>query len=306
MIKIGKQIKVVGIIWNFIKNLFKNHKKGIAIGFAGAAAGLGSAGIFEGRKAKRINRNAMDIRNEALSLHDTCREQVSHALEELGNAELAVTDSFSIFADAIGRIKGCPSFKTKVFTKIKLPDVEIQEFKVLSNELRMAIDTIGGAAAGAAAGLAALGVTGFIAAPGALGAGIVLCAKGVGLHKKANKNLREAKALQKQVDEIIGYYSDLENGANTLRNSIELVYRQYLTHLNGLIILVDQNQDWKSYSKAEKQTVENTVRLAKMLFEMCKVDLVIEPGKESELEKVNEKEINKVAMLANNLITAIA
>ena len=76
-------------------------------------------------------------------------------------------------------------------------------FKALPNNLKVAIDSAGGAAAGVLAGIGTLGVSAFLAAPGALGMGIVLCVKGISANKKANSNLQNAKAFRKQANDVL-------------------------------------------------------------------------------------------------------
>ena len=60
--------------------------------------------------------------------------------------------------------------------------------------------------------------------------------------------------------------------------------------------------DWNTFSQKEKQTVENTVLLVTVLYNMCKVKLVLQAKDEKSLNTINTLEINKAL---NNARTAI-
>lgn len=62
------------------------------------------------------------------------------------------------------------------------------------------------------------------------------------------------------------------------------------------------NQAWKEFSKIEKRTVENTVLLARLLYEMTKTNIIIKQDSEEKLEKLNSAEMVKLQKQAGKLL----
>ena len=58
---------------------------------------------------------------------------------------------------------------------------------------------------------------------------------------------------------------------------------------------MSEKTDWNDYSHDERKLVENTVLLVGVLFEMCKVKLVIEKSGASEINEVNTPDNAKAA-----------
>ena len=60
--------------------------------------------------------------------------------------------------------------------------------------------------------------------------------------------------------------------------------------------------DWNDYSDAEKKLTENTALLVGLLYSMCKVQLVLQSNSATELNRVNEEEINASREAAKNFL----
>ena len=170
----------------------------------------------------------------------------------------------------------------------------------------MAIGGVGGAGVGALAGLAAFGAGAIVAAPAMIGAGLVLCVKGYGLKKKAVENKRQAKEMMASVDEIVAFYAELRKAANTYRESVSSVYKVYTEHLNRVEAILMTKTAWKEFTRKEKKTVENTVLLARLLYEMTKVTLVVKQDDEEKLEKINTAELVKLQKQAGKMLKEVA
>ena len=280
----------------------KEHIFGVLLGSAGAGAAAAGVGIHNARKAKRINKNAVAIQEAALEKHDNAYRETQAILEELGESEKTAIDSFPFFADTMARIQGRPQIKTNVLSSVNLPNYEPEEIKSLSANLQMAIVGAGGAGAGALAGLAAFGAGAIIAAPAMLGTGLVLCVKGIGLRKKAVENERQAKSMAKSVDEIIAFYGELQSAARQYKDSVCAVYERYVDYLNRVEGILSEKTTWKEFSKIEKRTVENTVLLARLLYEMTKTNIIIKQDSEEKLEKLNSAEMVKLQKQAGKLL----
>ena len=161
----------------------KDHTIGVILTALGIGVAAGTKGAVDAHKAKKINRQALDIQQAALERRENAYQETQAVLADLGEAEKTAIDSFVHFADTMERIQGRPKMKSNIFSAVKLPNYEPEEIKKLSTDVQMAIVGAGGVGVGALAGLAAFGVGAIIAAPAMAGAGLILCIKGFGLKK---------------------------------------------------------------------------------------------------------------------------
>ncbi len=135
-----------------------------------------------------------------------------------------------------------------------------------------------------------------------LGTGLVLCVKGISLKKKAVENERQAKNMAKSVDEIVAFNSELQSAAKQYRESVCAVYERYVDYLNRVEDILSEKTTWKEFSKKEKRTVENTVLLARLLYEMTKTNIIIKQDCDEKLEKLNSTELVKLQKQAGKLL----
>ena len=291
-------------IIRWIISFFTRHKKGVIVGAAAIGGAGAGAGIFNAHKAKKINRQALDIQQNALERHEQAYQETQAVLALLGEVEKDAIDSFVHFADTMERIQGRPKFKSNIFSTVKLPNYEPEEIKNLSAEVRMAIDGVVGAGVGGLAGLAAFGAGAgaLVAAPAMALGGVVLCVKGFGLKKKAIENKRQAKQMEKSVDEIVAFYAELRKAADSFRGSVTAVYSRYAEGLQHVEDTLTIKTVWKQFSREEKKNVENTVLLARLLYEMTQTKIVVRQEKEEKLETVNTAEIAKLQKQATKLL----
>ena len=291
-------------IIRWIISFFTRHKKGVIVGAAAIGGAGAGAGIFNAHKAKKINRQALDIQQNALEKHEQAYQETQAVLALLGEVEKDAIDSFVHFADTMERIQGRPKFKSNIFSTVKLPNYEPEEIKNLSAEVRMAIDGVVGAGVGGLAGLAAFGAGAgaLVAAPAMALGGVVLCVKGFGLKKKAIENKRQAKQMEKIVDEIVAFYAELRKAADSFRGSVTAVYSRYAEGLQHVEDTLTIKTVWKQFSREEKKNVENTVLLARLLYEMTQTKIVVRQEKEDKLETVNTAEIAKLQKQATKLL----
>ena len=291
-------------IIRWIISFFTRHKKGVIVGAAAIGGAGAGAGIFNAHKAKKINRQALDIQQNALEKHEQAYQETQAVLALLGEVEKDAIDSFVHFADTMERIQGRPKFKSNIFSTVKLPNYEPEEINNPSAEVRMAIDGVVGAGVGGLAGLAAFGAGAgaLVAAPAMALGGVVLCVKGFGLKKKAIENKRQAKQMEKIVDEIVAFYAELRKAADSFRGSVTAVYSRYADGLQRVENTLTTKTVWKQFSREEKKNVENTVLLARLLYEMTQTKIVVRQEKEDKLETVNTVEIAKLQKQATKLL----
>ena len=291
-------------IIRWIISFFTRHKKGVIVGAAAIGGAGAGAGIFNAHKAKKINRQALDIQQNALERHEQAYQETQAVFALVGEVEKDAIDSFVHFADTMERIQGRPKFKSNIFSTVKLPNYEPEEIKNLSAEVRMAIDGVVGAGVGGLAGLAAFGAGAgaLVAAPAMALGGVVLCVKGFGLKKKAIENKRQAKQMEKSVDEIVAFYAELRKAADSFRGIVTAVYSRYAEGLQHVEDTLTIKTVWKQFSREEKKNVENTVLLARLLYEMTQTKIVVRQEKEDRLETVNTAEIAKLQKQATKLL----
>lgn len=69
----------------------------------------------------------------------------------------------------------------------------------------------------------------------------------------------------------------------------------YKTHLQGLkyMVEVDHKTNWNDYMENERLSTENTVLLVGLLYNMCKVELVLQARDEKEINTINYTEVDK-------------
>ena len=293
------------IIVTIIKKVLswlKDHTIGVILTALGIGVAAGTKGAVDAHKAKKINRQALDIQQAALERHENAYQETQAVLADLGEAEKTAIDSFVHFADTMERIQGRPKMKSNIFSAVKLPNYEPEEIKKLSTDVQMAIVGAGGVGVGALAGLAAFGAGAIIAAPAMAGAGLVLCIKGFGLKRKAIENKKQAKQMEKSVDEIVAFYAELQKAAESYRGSVTAVYRRYAEGLRCVDDTLSTKNVWKQFSREEKKNVENTVMLARLLYEMTQTKIVVRQEKEDKLETVNPAELAKLQKQAAKLL----
>ena len=157
---------------------------------------------------------------------------------------------------------------------------------------------LGGGAIAAGGGGMALGST--ILGATTLGAsllvgGIIFSIAGSVISGKADKAMDQMRLAQKEISLICTYLKDLydtEQRFEKSLTSVNRIYRLHLDHLEQQVVLCGKT-DWTQYSDQEKLVTENTVLLVSMLFQMCKVKLVLAAEKDSELNTVNHAEIEQ-------------
>lgn len=293
-------------IFKWLFGFFLKHKKGTLISAAGIGAVGAGVGFSNSIKAKKINKRAQIIQQEALDRHEREYRNTQEVLDKLGQIEKTVIDSFSLFSDLIEHIQGRPQFKTNVFSSVKLPNYETKEIKALSTEFQMAVAGAGGAVIGSLAGLAAFGANAIIAAPAMIVAGVQFCVKGVGLKKKAIENERQAKELKRNVDDIIEFYSKLRTTAESFYSIIHAIYKKYVEYLDRMNSILVTKSRWKDFSSSEKKTVENTVLMTKLLFSMVKTNIIIRSKNEEKIESINTIELSDLQSKAKKVLENVA
>lgn len=168
---------------------------------------------------------------------------------------------------------------------------------------------LGGGALAAGGGGMALGTT--ILGATTLGAGllvggIIFNFAGHKLSDKADEAWSQMKKAEREINKICKYLNQLKKAASkfeTTLRKVDAVYQRYLTQMGNMVI-IEGKTDWLKYTDQEKLITENTVLLVNLLFQMCKVKLVLadEEGDDG-INEVNQAEIDKAISDAESFLT---
>lgn len=157
----------------------------------------------------------------------------------------------------------------------------------------------GGMAAGAAAlGAATLGV-------GLLVGGIIFSFTGGKLSDKADEAWAQMKKAEEKINTICNYLVDLRSTSNQYYETLFKVNEIYQRHLDGLknIVTTLRHTDWNTFTLEERELTENTVLLVGLLYNMCKVELVLKSENENDVNTINKTAVKDSINNANSVLT---
>lgn len=139
---------------------------------------------------------------------------------------------------------------------------------------------------------------------GLLVGGVIFNATGSKLSDKADEAYSQAKRTEKEVKKIVDYFDELSTVAEGFRTSLTNVEEQYMKRLSILdhIINFEEKMKWSEFSEKEKKLTENTVLLVGLLYQMCKIQLVLKTEKEDELNYVNKVAVNQAISNVDQVI----
>ena len=164
---------------------------------------------------------------------------------------------------------------------------------------------LGGGAVAVGGGGIALGTT--ILGVTSLGAsllvgGVIFNVVSSKLSAKTNEAKSQVEEAETNIKEICIYLKYLCSAASRYYDKLCTVNDLYRNHLNIFTEIINQRKhtDWKTFTEEEKKIVENTVLLVGLLYNMCKVKLVLK--EKDGLNRVNEAEIEKALEKANMVL----
>lgn len=139
---------------------------------------------------------------------------------------------------------------------------------------------------------------------GLLVGGVIFNVTGSKLSDKADEAYSQARRTEKEVNKIVEYFDELSTAAEGFRTSLTNVEEQYMKRLSILdhIINFEEKMEWSEFSDKEKILTENTVLLVGLLYQMCKIQLVLKAEKEDELNHVNKLAVNQAVSNADQII----
>lgn len=166
---------------------------------------------------------------------------------------------------------------------------------------------LGGGAIAAGGGGMALGsaiLGGATLGVGLLVGGIIFNISGSSLSNKADEAWTQMKKAEGEIDKICLYLDELFNSAKKFYSTLTKANKIYREHFEKLrtIVEVDGMTDWNMFTSEEKVMTQNTALLVSLLYNMCKVKLVLVAENETGSNRINSIEIDKSIADANKVL----
>jgi len=137
---------------------------------------------------------------------------------------------------------------------------------------------------------------------GLLIGGVIFSVSGSAVSNKADAAYDQMLEAEKIIDDICNYLNDLKSTAKNYLDTLDKVNSRYIEWLGNLKITVNSKADWNDFSSQEKINAENTVLAVGLLYEMCKVKLVIASENEADKNKINYDAIINVTDKASEFL----
>lgn len=166
---------------------------------------------------------------------------------------------------------------------------------------------LGGGAIAAGGGGIALGTTILGAATlgvGLLVGGVIFSFTGGKLSDKADEAWSQMKKAESKINKICEYLINLRNTSNKYYDTLFTVNSVYQQHLDGLksTVTLLGHTDWNTFTSEEKNLTENTVLLVGLLYNMCKVELVLKGEGKDDMNTINTTAVEKTIDNANAVL----
>lgn len=154
-----------------------------------------------------------------------------------------------------------------------------------------ALAALGGGAIAAGGGGMALGTTILGASTlgvGLLIGGVIFSIAGSSVSDKADKAWFQMKDEEDIINELCIYLTDLENVAQKYFITLCNVNNRYKEWFVNLKTVIDSGKtEWNAFTQEERLNAENTVLSVGLLYEMCKVKLVLASENDEQKNSIN-------------------
>lgn len=201
-------------------------------------------------------------------------------LEETGGAEWGAVGGFAAAGAATAALT---AFKTaSTCTAIASPNGVSVTNMTLTAMSAGVLDLGENGGGTAVLGMSKLGV-------GFLVGGLLFNSSDTRLFGKASEAVSQVFEAKEKIDRICFYLEDLVDTSNRYYTSLYEVNKAFERHLEGLktIVTLLDHKDWNTFTDEEKGVAENTVLLVGLLYNMCKVKLVLKAKHEEEVNTIN-------------------
>lgn len=169
---------------------------------------------------------------------------------------------------------------------------------------------LGGGAVAAGGGGIALGTTLLGAATlgvGLLVGGAIFSFTGSKLSDKADEAYDQMIKAENKINSMCSYLSELKGLSDKYSNALYQVNNIYTLHLEKMsdIIVKQKKTDWNFMTVEEKNIIDNSILLVGLLYNMCKVELVLKTNSKNGLNKVNKIKVNESIDEANKAVNLL-
>ena len=213
-------------------------------------------------------------------------------LNKLVKKKLEINESFKIFKEVIEKIKNCE------FHEIEKKEDKIPKFSPekinggsIGNSVFLSSLCTASGIAGATTALSSLGggltlnvmtsmlgtalISGATLGIGVLVGGIFSSIQGKNLSNKVDEAYSQMLTTEKNIEKVCFYLKELDEYLTKFLNSINKIHNKLTEHIRGLIYMTSIGKtDYKDYTNEEKDYLENTFLLVKLLYDMCKLELI--------------------------------
>ena len=257
-----------------------------------------------------------------LSCYDNCNQKATDAMERLGETKEEILVNFELFSDIIEKIQGRPDFKQYTKGDIHLPEFDVVELRDFSSRYANMLSALGGIGAGAAIFAATGGSAGMLLGSAissinlvgaiALAGGIIKNIQGSAALKDAKELHTQMRSVTDNINLICEFLNKLKAVSLKYNYSLIKINKIYQAHIKALNSFIDEKyNDWSDLTDKEKLITANSVLLTRLLLSMYKVELVLKTDNETQLNIVNQGEIESeigkanVVLRENRLTAAI-
>lgn len=220
-----------------------------------------------------------------VSKFEKARDITLESIGELSKLEIKILNSLiREFSDTFEKIKNAPKFEAYSKNGVNIPEYDYEKIKEISIGARTIL-------VGITAGTVLLGTT--TIGMGLLIGGVTTKFISKKLSEKEDEAWNQMKKAEEKINTICKYLLDLRIVSNNYYITLYKVNSIYELHLSKLkhIVYNLNHRDWRTFTIEEKRTVENTVLLVGLLYNMCKVELVLKSDNDDELNTINENEV---------------
>lgn len=255
--------------------------------------GLATTGFMNLKKAKDTNESAKEIVEKAQKKVKKHSSKANSILEEIGKEKTLTLKSFEEFASLVQKIQNRPEFSEVSDDGLQLGEFSLEHIK------------------NASVGYVDIGMTLLNIAAGGIFGILYLCFGDESI-KKAEKNYDKALEIKEKAKNICQYLKQITELGEAFFRSFSEVQTHYYKHLDALsyiIALHSKGQsfcDYTSFNQHERKVFKNLVLLVRVLFEMCKVKLVLKKEEQEEVNVVNTQEVMDLVHKADETVRAIA
>lgn len=258
-----------------------------------AGAAVSALGVTKNLK---YNKKFDDIkkRNDSnIAKYKNQEYLTTSTLNKLAKKNLEINESFKIFQEAIEKIKNCEFHEIeKKEDKIpKFSPEKINGGSIGNSVFLSSLCTATGIATVAPTALSTLGggltlnvitrMLGTTLISGAtLGAGVIIggifsSIQGKSLSNKVDEAYSQMLTTEKKIEKVCFYLKELDDYLTKFLNSMCKIYNKFTENLRRLVYMISIGKtDYKDYTNEEKDYLENTFLLVKLLYDMCKLELI--------------------------------